>query len=34
MSYGRRIVQGLGLAKGVLKKIFRENALRLLPGIG
>jgi predicted TIM-barrel fold metal-dependent hydrolase len=34
MSYGRRIVQGLGLAEGVLKKIFRENALRWLPGIG
>jgi predicted TIM-barrel fold metal-dependent hydrolase len=33
MTYGRRIVQGLGLPEGVLKKIFRENALRWLPGI-
>lgn len=33
MTYGRRTVQGLGLAENVLKKIFRENALRWFPGI-
>jgi len=34
MTYGRAQVHGLGLPEGVLKKIFRENALRWYPGIG
>ena len=34
MAYGRAQVQGLGLPEAVLKKIFRENALRWYPGIG
>lgn len=34
MTYGRRTVQGLGLPDAVVQKIFRENALRWLPGIG
>jgi predicted TIM-barrel fold metal-dependent hydrolase len=34
LTYERRKVQGLGLPANVLRKIFRENALRLFPGIG
>jgi predicted TIM-barrel fold metal-dependent hydrolase len=35
MTYNRRSdVKGLGLPQDVLKKIFRENALRWIPGIG
>jgi predicted TIM-barrel fold metal-dependent hydrolase len=33
MTYNRREVQGLGLASGVLEKIFRKNALRWFPGM-
>jgi predicted TIM-barrel fold metal-dependent hydrolase len=33
LTYGRREVRGLGLPESVLRKIFRENALRWLPGI-
>jgi hypothetical protein len=32
VQYGGRKTQGLGLPEGVLAKIFRENALRSLPG--
>ncbi len=34
MEYDGRPTRGLALADGVLRKIFRENALRWLPGIG
>ncbi len=34
LTYGRRETQGLGLPEGVLRKIFRENALRWFPGLG
>ncbi len=34
MTYNRREVQGLGLPEPVLRKIFRENAVRWFPGIG
>ncbi len=34
VTYRRAQVQGLGLPESVLKKIFRENALRWYPGIG
>lgn len=34
MTYGRARVQGLGLPEPVLRKIFRENALRWYPGLG
>ncbi len=33
LTYNRREVQGLGLPPAVLKKIFRENAVRWFPGI-
>jgi predicted TIM-barrel fold metal-dependent hydrolase len=33
MQYGGRTTQGLGLPDNVLRKIFRENALRWLPGL-
>ncbi len=33
VSYNRREVKGLGLPPEVLRKIFRENALRWFPGI-
>jgi predicted TIM-barrel fold metal-dependent hydrolase len=32
LQYAGRTTQGLGLQDGVLRKIFRENALRWLPG--
>ena len=34
MSYEGRPTQGLGLPEAVLRKIFRENARRWLPGVG
>jgi hypothetical protein len=34
MDYNGRPTRGLGLPDGVLRKIFRENALRWLPGLG
>jgi predicted TIM-barrel fold metal-dependent hydrolase len=34
MDYAGRRTQGLALPEGVLRKIFRENALRWLPGLG
>ena len=34
MDYEGRPTRGLSLPEGVLRKIFRENALRWLPGIG
>jgi len=34
VTYGRHDVEGLGLPERVLRKIFRENALRWFPGIG
>jgi len=34
MSYEGRPTQGLGLPEAVLRKIFRENARRWLPGLG
>ena len=34
LTYNRRNVQGLGLPPNVLRKIFRDNALRWFPGIG
>jgi predicted TIM-barrel fold metal-dependent hydrolase len=34
MQYGGRPTRGLALAEGILRKIFRENALRWLPGLG
>ena len=34
MDYEGRPTRGLSLPDGVLRKIFRENALRWLPGIG
>ena len=34
MEYDGRPTRGLALPDGVLRKIFRENALRWLPGIG
>jgi predicted TIM-barrel fold metal-dependent hydrolase len=34
MDYAERPTQGLALADGVLRKIFRDNALRWLPGLG
>jgi hypothetical protein len=33
MSYGRTQVSGLGLPEPILRKIFRENAVRWFPGI-
>src|SRR4051794_16382521 len=33
MEYAGRQTRGLGLPAGVLRKIFRENALRWLPGL-
>jgi len=33
LNYGNRQVQGLGLPDQVLRKIFRDNAIRWLPGI-
>jgi hypothetical protein len=33
MEYEGRQTRGLGLPEGVLRKVFRENALRWLPGI-
>jgi hypothetical protein len=32
MEYAGRPTRGLALPEGVLRKIFRENALRWLPG--
>ena len=34
MDYAGHATQGLGLSDQVLRKIFRENALRSLPGFG
>jgi predicted TIM-barrel fold metal-dependent hydrolase len=34
LEYAGREVQGLGLPPDVLRKIFRENALRWFPGLG
>jgi predicted TIM-barrel fold metal-dependent hydrolase len=34
VTYNREQVRGLGLPSDVLRKIFRENALRFFPGIG
>jgi predicted TIM-barrel fold metal-dependent hydrolase len=34
MEYDGRPTRGLALPDGILRKIFRENALRWLPGIG
>jgi predicted TIM-barrel fold metal-dependent hydrolase len=34
LTYGRQQVQGLGMPETVLRKIFRDNAVRWLPGIG
>ena len=33
MEYAGRPTQGLGLGEGILRKIFRENARRWLPGL-
>jgi predicted TIM-barrel fold metal-dependent hydrolase len=33
MEYEGRQTRGLGLPEGVLRKVFRENALRWLPGL-
>lgn len=33
MTYGRGDTRGLGLPENVLRKIFRENAVRVFPGI-
>ena len=33
MDYAGRATRGLALPDGVLRKIFRENALRWLPGL-
>ena len=33
LTFGKRQVQGLGLPERVVTKIFRENAIRWLPGI-
>jgi hypothetical protein len=33
MQYAQRPTQGLGLPDGVLRRIFRENALSWLPGL-
>jgi amidohydrolase family protein len=33
LTFGKRQVQGLGLPERVVNKIFRENAIRWLPGI-
>ncbi len=34
MDYAGHPTQGLALAEGVLRKIFRDNAVRWLPGLG
>jgi predicted TIM-barrel fold metal-dependent hydrolase len=34
MDYAGRPTQGLELSGGILRKIFRDNALRWLPGLG
>jgi hypothetical protein len=34
MEYDSKPTRGLGLSEGVLRKLFRENALRWLPGFG
>jgi Amidohydrolase len=34
MEYDSKPTRGLGLPEGVLRKLFRENALRWLPGFG
>jgi predicted TIM-barrel fold metal-dependent hydrolase len=34
LTYGRREVQGLGLPDSVMRKIFRDNAVRWFPGLG
>ena len=34
MEYDGKPTRGLGLPEGVLRKLFRENALRWLPGFG
>jgi hypothetical protein len=33
MEYDGKPTRGLGLSEEILRKLFRENALRWLPGI-